>query len=243
MRLLSRLYDRARSVRRSIFELNYYREAQLTRLLNLFAHVDVNRWKGMRVLEVGAGLGHIGEVFVHLGFDVTSTDGRPEFVERMRARGRKSFVLDLDSTGVDEVGEFDLVLCFGVLYHLAEPEKFLHSCGRKARVLALETVVCDSAEPILPHVREPSGWRGKDQALQGTGCRPSPTWVEHACRTAGFDSVRDISSPIGNWSTGRFDWEPKGTGEWRRDGINFRKMWICERTVDRPGTLSLEDRR
>jgi SAM-dependent methyltransferase len=214
---------------KSIFELGYYRESELTRLMNLFAHVDLERWRGMRVLEVGAGIGHIGAIFAQLGFDVTSTDGRPEYVEKMRAQGRKAFVLDLDKTDVDKAGDFDLILAFGVLYHLTEPESFLKSCGKKAQVLLLETAVCDAGEPIIYRVAEAKGLCGKDQALNEFGCRPSPAWVEQTCRLAGFHSVRDISNPIANWSKGSFDWEPKNTGEWKRDGVNFRKMWVFER--------------
>ncbi|HEV8529692.1 MAG TPA: methyltransferase domain-containing protein [Actinomycetes bacterium] len=214
---------------KSIFETGYYRESELTRLLNLFAHVDVERWRGLRVLEVGAGLGHLGDAFVQLGFDVTSTDGRSEHVEEMKRRGRQAFVLDLESTGVDEVGEFDLILAFGVLYHLARPNEFLRSCGKRAKVLLLETVVCDRKDPVIEWVTEPGGWRGKDQALHARACRPSPAWVEKACRGAGFASIRDISSPIGNWVIGSFDWEPQDTGETRRGTANLRKMWVCEK--------------
>ena len=213
---------------KSIFEAGYYRESQLTRLLNLFAHVDIERWRGMKILEVGAGLGHLGDAFARLGFDVTSTDGRAEHVEAMKARGRQAFVLDLDRTGVDEVGDFDLILAFGVLYHLARPEEFLQSCGKQAKVLLLETAVCDRNDPVIQWVGESGGWRGKDQALHRRGCRPSPAWVEGVCRGAGFGSVRDISSSVGNWVIGSFDWEPKDTGEVRRDGVNLRKMWVCE---------------
>jgi SAM-dependent methyltransferase len=214
---------------KSIFAAGYYRESQLTRLVSLFAQVDLERWKGLKILEVGSGLGDLGDAFTQIGFDVTSTDGRAEHVEAIRGRGRKAFVLDLDSTGVDEVGDFGLILAFGVLYHLARPEEFIRSCGKHAKVLLLETAVCDRKEPAIQWVDEPGGWRGKDQALGGRGCRPSPSWVEGVCREAGFTSVRDISSPLGNWRIGSFDWTPEDTGEWRRNGVNLRKMWVCER--------------
>jgi SAM-dependent methyltransferase len=218
---------------KSIFEATYYRESQLTRLTNLFAHTDLERWSGMSVLEVGAGLGHLGDAFAQLGFDVTSTDGRPEHVQAMQDRGRRSFVLDLDQLDNSDVGpdlRFDVILCFGVLYHLAQPARFLEWCGRAARVLLLETAVCDRSEPVIDWVKEPTGWRGQDQALSGLGCRPSPAWVEETCRTAGFDVVRDVSNPLGNWTSGRFDWVRLDDGAWRRDGINLRKMWVCERS-------------
>lgn len=213
-----------------IFESDYYRESELARLVNLFACVDLDQWKGLKILEVGAGFGHIGGIFSQLGFDVTSTDGRPEHVAHMQKRGRKAFVLDLDTTGVDEAGAFDLILAFGVLYHLAEPERFLHSCGKKAKILVLETCVSDSCEPIIKPIPEKAqGWRGQDQALSAVGCRPSPSWIETTCRAAGFSTIRDISSAVGNWQLGCFDWEPRGTNEWRREGVNLRKMWICEK--------------
>ena len=212
---------------RTVFDSGYYRESESTRLMNLFAHVDLDRWRGMRILEVGAGPGRLGDAFVKLGFSVTSSDGRPEHVDALRARGRDAFVLDLDRTPIDASGEFDLILAFGVLYHLAQPAFFLRGCG-KAKVLLLETAVCDSFAPVLPTVREGGGWRGQDQAVSRVGTRPSPCWVEEQCRSVGFESIRDISNSLGNWSIGRFDWEARGAGEWRREGVNLRKMWVCE---------------
>lgn len=217
---------------RPVFESAHYRESEATRLANLFAHADLDRWKGMRVLEVGAGLGRIGDAFATLGFDVTSTDGRPANVERMRARGREAFVLDLEEVRPEDLGGYDLVIAFGVIYHLDDPGPFLRSCGETARVLLLETAVCDAAEPVLQPVKERSrGWRGEDQALHGRGCRPSPAWVERTVREAGFTRVRDVSTAIGNWVIGRFDWDLRDSGEVKRDGMNLRKMWVCEKDV------------
>lgn len=218
---------------RTVFETPAYREAELARLLALFAFVDLERWRGARILEVGAGIGHIGDVFVALepeyGFRVTSSDGRPEHVERMRERGREAMVLDLDTDDLSAVGEFDLVLAFGVLYHLADPERFLRGCARIAGALVLESCVADLPGAELVTVRESQGPLSGDQALAGTGCRPSPAWVESTCRDAGYGSVRDLSHAIGNWRTGRFDWRPRGDGAWRRDGVNLRKLWLAEK--------------
>ena len=79
-------------------------------------------------------------------------------------------MLDLDRTGVNEAGDFELILAFGVLYHLAHPEEFLRSCGKTAKVLLLETAVCDRREPVVEWVSEPvDGGAGS-----GLGARVSP---------------------------------------------------------------------
>jgi SAM-dependent methyltransferase len=213
---------------RSVFEASYYRESQYTRLMNLFAHVDLDHWKGKRVLEVGAGLGQLGEAFRQVGFDVRSTDGRPEHVKAMKARGLDAAVLDLNAATADDFRGFDIVLAFGVLYHLDQPDRFLHACGEASSILLLESAVCDEVGPVVKWVEEAQGRRGTDQALRGRGCRPSPSWVEQTCASAGFATIRDISSALGNWEIGSFNWTPTGDGESRRDGVNFRKMWVCE---------------
>ena len=213
-----------------VFDLPYYREAELARLANLFAHVDLEAWRGKKVLEVGAGFGRLGAALSEMGLDVTSSDGRPQQVERMKREGRSAFVLDLDEKGIDGAGDFDIVLAFGVLYHLSKPAQFLASCGRNADILLLETAVTDLSAPELPMVAEHSkGWRGQDQALNTTGCRPSPAWVEQECERAGFDVARDISSAIGNWEIGHFDWQPRNDGKSRRGRANLRKMWVFEK--------------
>lgn len=215
---------------RHVFDLDRYRESELTRLMNLFAHADIEQWREKKILEVGAGLGRIGDVFADLGFEIVSTDNRVEYVEEIRRRGRNAFVLDLDTTSVEDAGDFDVILAFGVLYHLANPRMFLDGCGAAAEVLLLETVVCDNADPVLHTVRERTGWFGRDQASNGLGSRPSRAWVEQVCREAGFDSVLDISSPIANWSTGVFDWVACNDNEWRRGAANLRSMWVCTKS-------------
>ncbi|MBZ0110913.1 MAG: class I SAM-dependent methyltransferase [Thermoanaerobaculia bacterium] len=224
--LTRNLVDRLRG--KSVFDSAFYRESEVTRLNNLFAHVDLEQWRDARLLEVGAGFGRLGDAFVQLGFDVTATDGRPEYVQRMISRGRQAHVLDLDQSTPEAFEGYDVVLAFGVLYHLSQPRKFLESCGPTVKAVWLESVVSDSLEPIVSDQREAMGWRGKDQALAGRGCRPSPSWVESTSKDVGFDSVRDISSPLANWSTASYDWKACNDGSWRRQGKNLRKMWILE---------------
>jgi SAM-dependent methyltransferase len=130
-----------------------------------------------RVLEVGAGIGLHTPFFLERGCMVTVTDGRPENVAEIARRlpGTKSALVDLELDRPIELGRFDLVYCYGLLYHLANPERAL---GRLADVcegqLLLETAVSPGTHDELLLVRDPDAF---NQAVSGIGCRPTRLWV------------------------------------------------------------------
>jgi 2-polyprenyl-3-methyl-5-hydroxy-6-metoxy-1,4-benzoquinol methylase len=73
------------------------------------------------VLEVGAGIGLHTPFFLARGCEVTVTDGRPENVAEISRRlpGVKSALVDLELDRPIELGRFDVVYCYGLLYHLS----------------------------------------------------------------------------------------------------------------------------
>ncbi len=130
-----------------------------------------------RVLEVGAGIGLHTPFFLERGCTVTVTDGRPENVAEVARRlpGVRSAVVDLELDRPIELGRFDIVYCYGLLYHLSNPERAL---GRLADVcdgqVLLETAVSPGAHDELLLVRDPDAF---NQAVSGIGCRPTRLWV------------------------------------------------------------------
>lgn len=73
-------------------------------------------------LDVGCGAGYFSRVLRELGFSVTGLDLRDENIEVCRERYRDiNFgLINLDDDFGD-IGSFDLVLMFGILYHLQSP--------------------------------------------------------------------------------------------------------------------------
>ncbi|MBI2301330.1 MAG: glycosyltransferase [Armatimonadetes bacterium] len=105
---------------------------------------QLNRWMadmaaphlGSRVLEIGAGIGTMTELFVPRDRYV-ATDVNPVYLDYLRstAATRPYFevrALDLeDPSGFDELeGQFDTVLCLSVLEHAADPVAALRSLHR-----------------------------------------------------------------------------------------------------------------
>jgi len=80
--------------------------------------------KGLRILDIGCGTAEILEFLpedIHyVGFDASS-----EYIEQAKSRfgHRGKFFAELVKTAhLDALGKFDVVLAFGVLHHLDDPE-------------------------------------------------------------------------------------------------------------------------
>jgi len=136
-----------------------------------------------RVLEVGAGIGLHTWFFEQRGCNVLSTDGAPANVAEMMRRwpDRQLGVLDLDHPGdLDALGIFDVVFCYGTLYHLRDPDGALARIAKvSGDIILLETVVSRGAHAELNPVQEPAI---ANQAVSGIGCRPTRAWVMSALR-------------------------------------------------------------
>jgi SAM-dependent methyltransferase len=141
------------------------------------------------VLELGAGVGDLSTFFLDRDCTLVSVEARPEncriFSDTMLAlaaggytRLRRSRLIEGDVESLDRLagGTFDVVFCYGLLYHLRDPEGALAlMADRCTGMLLLETCVslgrAETLNPIDEPVSEPS------QAFSGHGCRPTRAWV------------------------------------------------------------------
>ncbi len=150
---------------------------------------------GRTVLDVGAGVGHLAQYFVKRGCDVTCTDGRQSNIDRMFQLypDLKSAVLDVQTEALTRLGRFDVVFCYGLLYHLESPVPALRNMASVCKhLLLLETQVCDHVLPILRMGQEDTS---ADQALTGLGGRPSPSYVVMIFRKVGFEFIYAPKTP------------------------------------------------
>lgn len=131
------------------------------------------------VLEVGAGLGYLTSFFEERGCRVLSTDARRVNVDehRRRAPARRVERADLSVPGSHErFGAFDVVFCYGTLYHLSDPALAIQELARACRhLLLLETCVWPEDNGQVNEVAEPGD--ALDQSIEGRGCRPARDWV------------------------------------------------------------------
>lgn len=133
---------------------------------------------GSSVLEVGAGIGDHTTFFIDRNCHIVVSEGREENLKILRARypDLKILALDLDNPPETLNENFDILYCYGLLYHLKNPGKaieFMAACCRKT--LLLETCVSfgneESLNPCQEDILSPT------QSLVGKGCRPTRKWV------------------------------------------------------------------
>ena len=77
------------------------------------------------VLELGAGVGDLTQFFVARDCEITATDARPDLVDTLRERFSNqvnTLLVDLEDPSLEFKNYFDIVFCYGILYHLSNPE-------------------------------------------------------------------------------------------------------------------------
>lgn len=133
---------------------------------------------GRRVLELGSGIGDLSHFFLDRGCEVTALEGRDQnlaFHEEQYGSlpsypGLRTLRVDFRAPPSLE-GRWEIVFCYGLLYHLERPGSLLKwAADRCSDLLLLETVVAWPGSSTTLVIDEPTA--GPTQALDGRGCRP-----------------------------------------------------------------------
>jgi SAM-dependent methyltransferase len=179
-----------------------------------------------RVLDVGCGVGHFAPFYLERRCSVVGVDGREENVEVLRRRHPEvtGYVADVQAPFAADLGLFDVVHCFGLLYHLESPVAALRNMFAVCReFIILETMVCDSSRAIAVLADET---KTANQALAGLGCRPSPKFVVLALNRIGFSHVYGTIAPPAHPDF-LFTWQDNL--ETSRDDHNLRCVFVGSR--------------
>lgn len=171
--------------------------------------------EGKSVIDVGCGIGLLAQYFVQHHCRVTCVDSRTENIDELKRRypSIDAHTCDAQSTDLRRFGIHDIVFCYGLLYHLESPMAALRNLSvLSGEVLLLETLVCDYSAPMLIQVDEPNSF---NQADQGLGCRPSPSYVVMGLNRSGFPYVYAPSYPP-NYEDFKFIWK-NNMRHWEND--------------------------
>jgi hypothetical protein len=143
---------------RALFHSDQYIRHNARRLEHLASlNLDLS---GKSVLELGAGIGDHSSFYLDRGCTVTAIEPRAENVAIMRSRMREApsawdpdrlrvIQAQADAPGVlDDLGTFDVVHCYGLLYHLSHPERLLRDAAAHCRsLMVVETKIRLASHP------------------------------------------------------------------------------------------------
>lgn len=168
--------------------LNSSRAVLLTQLLSKFREqIDLRT-----ALDVGCGLGYFSEYLHSLGFQVTSVDGREENIVEARRRhpGVVFVTQNAEDLPVERMGTFDLVLCFGLFYHLENPFRMIRSLQKlTGAILLLEGMCVPSKQAVMYLLDEPTS---HDQGFDNVAFYPSESCLVKMLYRAGFPFVYEL---------------------------------------------------
>jgi 2-polyprenyl-3-methyl-5-hydroxy-6-metoxy-1,4-benzoquinol methylase len=114
-------YDPTRYTTVADFGLSHciYPKWALVRVAKLISIFGAEWFNGKTVLELACGLGLVGQELQKYGAKVTFTEGRSEYLNEIIQHANGSEVYQIDQDEPWDFGrKFDLVLHWGVLYHL-----------------------------------------------------------------------------------------------------------------------------
>jgi tRNA (mo5U34)-methyltransferase len=156
--------------------------------------------RGKRVLDVGAWDGWFSFECERRGADVVAVDcvALDTFIEAKELIGSRVeyLTLDVDELSVRRLGRFDIVLFFGVLYHLRHPLLGLEKAVELSTDLALiESFVIEGENRQIPSVME-FYERGELGGQIDNWWGPSSECLVGMCRSAGFAQVelKDVTN-------------------------------------------------
>jgi SAM-dependent methyltransferase len=214
--------------RDGVFQASYnaWRATRINKMLELYG---LEWFAGKRVIELGCGHADIGAFLAELGASVLCVDGRQENLTFAKLKHRKVSGLEYLLADLDgpfpALGRCDLLIHFGLLYHLSDVDAHMAQCWALADEIMLESVVCDSLDP------DRIVYLGRDKAVNSRGLngkqnRPSPFYLERLAKAAGYEIERCFTSDL-NSGMFVYDWPHKDNGD--LGGFAKRRMWRFHR--------------
>jgi hypothetical protein len=194
----------------------------LRRILQIAADVTQRPIHELRVLDLACLEGMYGIEFARQGAQVVGIEARDEHIARARfaaeGLGLKSFEVlkdDVRNLSPEKHGNFDIVLCLGILYHLDAPDvfEFIERMAEVSkRALIIDThIALGTGKPFSFRGRQYRGrkilehlpWKSLRDRVKKPWASLDNTWsvwltgpsLSNALQDAGFTSVYQCEVP------------------------------------------------
>lgn len=215
-------------MRKGKFNISHYTDWNKKRISAILDYYGEDFFKGKTVLEVGCGWADMWAFFASLGADVTVSDARVEHINVIKERHPELTAMVVDSEDTDwqyPRDHYDIIIHFGVLYHLANPDESIALVSKHCDTLIIETIVSDSDDPDKIQFRdeETGAW---GMAHSGTGNIPSYGYVEANLEKNGMEVTRIPKPAMCDSGAHKYSWKRVNNGGFKPAQ---RAMWFCKK--------------
>ena len=206
-----------------LYRTDHYVPWRVSRISKLVSILGGKEWfVGKRILELACAYGHTGSILQQMGATVTFAEGRREQYNEIKKKAGASPVIILDQDKPWELNQkFDLIIHWGVLYHLKNWERDLITTLKHSPLICMETEVVDLDDPYA-QVESPENAGNADLSMYGQATFPSPANIERVltANLAKFIRHDDVDLNAGYH---HYDWESKNSGKF---GEGQRRFWF-----------------
>jgi hypothetical protein len=206
-----------------------WRQTRIAKIEQIFSK---EFFKDKTVLELASGYGYLGKYFrEELGSIVTFAEGNEEFIKEIQNLNPEvdaSEIICLDQNKLWNLNKkFDVIIHFGVMYHLDNWIQDLECAANHTDLIILESEVCDSDDPEFEiKIIDINSY---DQALvihDRKATIPSAAYVESELTKHGFKFTRYDDADL-NHDQHHYNWIVKNENKNHVRGQ--RRFWICKR--------------
>lgn len=204
----------------------HYAEWRTNRIAKVVKIFGNNYFSNKSILELGCGHGHVGEVFKNTyGSRVTFSDGRYEHLSALKHRIPDADTLVINNNIYwDLQKKFDIVIHWGLLYHIDNWKRELLCSSLHTDLIFLESEVADSPDPNFEFIRKEGN--AFDQGIDIPEVKiPTAAGIEQYLTELGFLYKRYDSADLNN-HIHRYDWQLNNTQEMP---YGQRRFWVAYR--------------
>jgi 2-polyprenyl-3-methyl-5-hydroxy-6-metoxy-1,4-benzoquinol methylase len=215
---------------KSSFDTPYYQQVTNSEIEHFDTMgIDV---KNKKIIDLGCGVGRLTPIFTKETNDLICVDGRQANLDILHADypAIKTGLIDVEVDDLKKLGTFDIVFCYGLLYHVSEPYNLIKKISEICHdTLLLSTCILDSSQPNVYLIEE---HEDNTQAMH-LACRPSPEYIKLALKHNGFKFI---------YETVKVPQHPQymqaltNSNSYMNNGILFRRIFVAsKREISSPG--------
>lgn len=216
---------------------NKWRIKRVRKLEKIFG---VDWFKDKKILELGCGYGNIGLYFEALGADVTFSDANEDNLNVLKTKNPNAKIIRIDQDTEWKLNQtYDLIIHFGISYHLNNWENDLITSIKHCKYLAYETAVSkfnDDTEFKIKDIH-----RLKEQSsFNGIGTLFSAQKIRSILKSLNVEYTRYDDADL-NTQIFKYDWdnlykhnikEPIIIDSWFNSSYyGGRRFWIIKNNI------------